>query len=545
MSVAVVSETFKTMDFTATGPFSGTISGIAPSAVTVAGTQTVNGQIAYTSSTQGSGSGTANGSGNADVPGTGTVPITFTASGTLNDDAGTISGPWTADTFNGSPLGESMSGAGTFDVSDFSVQIDSTSANWDLTWNGTIVPTSTEAFDIAIASASWIVGGVQFAFEVTGPVQSATDHSTSITDVKLYYAAGTDLGDILGSSLGSVPVYWNQAGGTASDTAMAAAPSGATHVLVVADQADSVSESNEGNNVFALALPGDQSTIGLYNPATSVFYLRNSNDTGTADLTCAYGPGGQSWQPVVGDFNGDGADTIGLYDPSTSIFYLRNTNDTGQADLTIAYGPGGQGWHPIVGDFDGDGTDTIGLYDPSTSIFHLRNSNDSGLANLTVAYGPGGLGWQPMIGDFDGNGTDTIGLYDPSASVFYLRNSNDTGVADLVVAYGPGSLGWDPMIGDFDGDQTDTIGLHNPDNGKFYLRNSNSNGTADLTFAYGPAASDWVPLTGNWTGAATATDNLLAAMAAELESLSAKGLTSGSSQSGLSAAEVDALFGQI
>jgi len=84
---------------------------------------------------------------------------------------------------------------------------------------------------------------------------------------------------------------------------------------------------------------GRQGTIGLYDPATSVFYLRDSNDTGYANRTFVYGPAGSGWKPIAGDWNGDGKDTIGLYDPAASFFYLRNSNDAGYADGTFMYGP--------------------------------------------------------------------------------------------------------------------------------------------------------------------------------------------------------------
>ncbi|MEZ6079785.1 MAG: hypothetical protein R3C56_30170 [Pirellulaceae bacterium] len=35
--------------------------------------------------------------------------------------------------------------------------------------------------------------------------------------------------------------------------------------------------------------------------------------------------------PIVGDWDGDGIDTIGVYDPNTQMFNLRNTNSGGRA----------------------------------------------------------------------------------------------------------------------------------------------------------------------------------------------------------------------
>jgi hypothetical protein len=51
---------------------------------------------------------------------------------------------------------------------------------------------------------------------------------------------------------------------------------------------------------------------------------------------------------VAGDWNGDGVDTVGVY--RNGVFFLRNSNTSGFADLVFAFGiPGDQ---PIAGDWD-------------------------------------------------------------------------------------------------------------------------------------------------------------------------------------------------
>lgn len=55
----------------------------------------------------------------------------------------------------------------------------------------------------------------------------------------------------------------------------------------------------------------------------------------------------------VGDWDGDGDDTAGLYNAATSTFFLKNTNAAGAADMVFGYGPPGAGWTPVVGDWDG------------------------------------------------------------------------------------------------------------------------------------------------------------------------------------------------
>ena len=78
-------------------------------------------------------------------------------------------------------------------------------------------------------------------------------------------------------------------------------------------------------------------------------------------MTFNYGAAGAGWTPIAGDWNGDGKDTIGLYNPTTSKFFLRNTtslqgpSDKGYADVAFTYGPANAGWLPIAGDWNGPG----------------------------------------------------------------------------------------------------------------------------------------------------------------------------------------------
>lgn len=213
-----------------------------------------------------------------------------------------------------------------------------------------------------------------------------------------------------------------------------------------------------------------------------MFYLRNANNDGYANLGFGYGLASDT--PLNGDWNGDGINSIGIR--RNEVFHLRNSNSAGFADLVFAYGIPGD--LPVVGDWDGDGMDTVGIY--RDGVFHLRNSNTPGPADLSFTYGMAGD--VPLAGDWDDDGVDSIGIF--RGGVFYLRNANTAGNADLTFAYGmPNDI---PLCGDWDGDATDTIGIHR--NGIFYLRDSNTPGAADRQFSYG-ASSD-TPLTGNWDG---------------------------------------------
>jgi CSLREA domain-containing protein len=228
----------------------------------------------------------------------------------------------------------------------------------------------------------------------------------------------------------------------------------------------------------------DRDTTGVFRPSNGALYLKNTNETGFADVAINYGLPGDN--PVVGDWDGNGTATIGIY--RNGSFYLRNSNTIGFADLVFAFGaPGDQ---PIAGDWNGDGIDTIGVYRNGT--FFLRNSNSSGAPEMSFALGmPGDVG---IAGDWNGDGLDTTGVFRPGNGALYLKNTNVSGFADTVINYGlPGDM---PVTGDWDNDGVDTIGVYR--NGTFYLRNSNTIGFADLVFALGVNGD--MPIAGDWDG---------------------------------------------
>src|SRR5262249_31751450 len=91
-------------------------------------------------------------------------------------------------------------------------------------------------------------------------------------------------------------------------------------------------------------------TVGVFDPATANWYLRNSNSAGGANLLFAFGA--PNWLPVAGDWNGDGRTTVGVVDPSTHTWYLTNSNATGAPDIA-PFVFGSPGSVPLVGDWDG------------------------------------------------------------------------------------------------------------------------------------------------------------------------------------------------
>jgi hypothetical protein len=146
--------------------------------------------------------------------------------------------------------------------------------------------------------------------------------------------------------------------------------------------------------------------VGLYDPATGLFHLRNGQSAGPADLTFPFGPGGNAgWKPIAGNWTGGHAgnlDTVGLFNPATATFYLRNTNTAGPANTAFQFGPTGNAWTPLGNDWDDLLPGTIGFHDMSNGLFRLRNSNSAGMADLKFAYGPTSTSWKAVVGNWDG-----------------------------------------------------------------------------------------------------------------------------------------------
>jgi hypothetical protein len=228
------------------------------------------------------------------------------------------------------------------------------------------------------------------------------------------------------------------------------------------------------------------------------YLLRNANSAGIPEIVFEHGSRGDL--PVAGDWNGDGIDTVGYYRRGT--FYLRNSNSSGAADISFAFG-NSEGDLPVVGDWNEDGRDTIGVYRPSNGSFYLKDTNASGAADYSFAYGNSED--LPVAGDWNNSGTDTIGLYRPSTGYFYLNNTNANDAPDYSFAYGNGGQGDLPVAGDWDENGYDSVGVWRPTNGVWYLDNEvPGDQPVSYVFPYGNVGPR-IPIVGDWNNSGTDT----------------------------------------
>ncbi|MBZ0303056.1 MAG: right-handed parallel beta-helix repeat-containing protein, partial [Anaerolineae bacterium] len=244
------------------------------------------------------------------------------------------------------------------------------------------------------------------------------------------------------------------------------------------------SEVSTSTNACAAAVTH---TVGLYQAGIWQFWQTNAG--GSPAITFNFGPQQTGWQPVVGDWDGDGTDGIGVY--QNGVWLLRNATSGGSVDVTIAFGPAESGWQPVVGDWDGDGTDGIGLY--KNGLWLLRQTATSGSPTTTFAFGPAESGWLPVAGDWNGSGLATVGLYKDGLWLLSNRMPAVSDVPPFVYA----SVGWVPVVGDWNEDRQETAGAYQ--NGVWQLRQSNSGGMPDVSFAVS-VGGGWQPLASVYEG---------------------------------------------
>lgn len=236
-------------------------------------------------------------------------------------------------------------------------------------------------------------------------------------------------------------------------------------------------------------------TVGVFQPTTNQFQLRDSNSSGPPDHAITFGQSGD--QPIVGDWNNSGTDQVGVFRPSTGQFILQ----VARKIITVNFGQAGD--IAVAGDWDGNGIDTPGVFNPANGQWQLTNgingqnaNNSFPTPNFTFTFGQNGD--IPIVGDWDGNGIDGVGFFRTGNSTFNLSNGFQ-GTVDIK-PFIFGGLGVKPLAGDWNGDGIATIGVFNPNTGTMSLNNTNNagNGVGDIVFSFGQNGD--IPIAGDWDG---------------------------------------------
>ncbi len=239
LSVTVLSEAFKAVEFTAPGKLAGDLS-VSGTQVAFRGEARLTGMVAYDKVDHGvigDHGATLSASGNWGVD---ILSGTWDLSGhveSIEDQNGLLSGTAVVDQSHvRGPLAADLKGtyqvadAAVFDFSDFSLDLKLSGPQGSLAFTGSLAPTETKRFDVVVAP-TWGDNGVNVAVTVPGRVHQAATRAAPVTQIELYWAQGAKLLSALDDK---IPVYWNEASGSYTVTDLPPAPAKATGLAFVA-----------------------------------------------------------------------------------------------------------------------------------------------------------------------------------------------------------------------------------------------------------------------------------------------------------------------
>ncbi|MFM9880348.1 MAG: FG-GAP-like repeat-containing protein [Burkholderiaceae bacterium] len=285
----------------------------------------------------------------------------------------------------------------------------------------------------------------------------------------------------------------------------------------------------------ALDLGGDTCLKDLVfssDPITDVSFTAqtlaypNAPNFGTSGTPRPHGSGFSSinWQPLSGDFNGDGRTDFIRIDARHYWMFL--SNGDGTFNTVVAnypsnpdFGIGANYWIPLTGDFNGDGKTDLIRVDISGYWMFLSNGDGTfnavnlpypGAANFDLTSSAGYANWSPQTGDFDGDGRTDLLRIDATGYWMFLSNGDGT-FRHYSLGYpggtnfGSTSHPWLPMVADFNGDgKSDLLRINATG---YWLFMSKGDGTfSELTANYpgspnfGTTSTNWLPQIGDFNG---------------------------------------------
>ncbi|MFI5954203.1 hypothetical protein [Cryptosporangium sp. NPDC051539] len=201
---------------------------------------------------------------------------------------------------------------------------------------------------------------------------------------------------------------------------------------------------------------GDGSeTVGIAradgNANTFTWFLRNANSAGPSDRSFTFGQPGLTeilrGTPIAGNFDpSDDAYEVGYVIADTTgtlRWTIRLDLTASSPTVTFAYGHLGD--TPVVGDWNGDGADTAGIV-RGKQWMQINDVLSGGSPDTNFPFGATAsrIREVPIVGDWNGDGVDSPGLLRniPASNpegrlrLWLYRNSNNTGGADGSFIYG-------------------------------------------------------------------------------------------------------------
>jgi len=143
--------------------------------------------------------------------------------------------------------------------------------------------------------------------------------------------------------------------------------------------------------------------------------------------------GAPGYEPVIGDYDGDGCWDMAVYQETTGLWYIRTLN--GQM-LVVGAGLGGSEYSPVPGDYDGDGCWDVAIYGRTTGRWFIYSLAHRIFLGWGILWGAPGL--EPVMGDYDGDGKWDMGLYQETTGLWFVGSLDGRILAYASFWGGPG-----------------------------------------------------------------------------------------------------------
>ena len=258
--------------------------------------------------------------------------------------------------------------------------------------------------------------------------------------------------------------------------------------------------SYEARTVFQPVLgdyDGDgRGDIAVFRPLGAAWQLSRSSEGEVAECF-----GAVHAIPAPGDYDGDRRTDIAFYQPRTSQWFLRPT--IGGSEVKYLGSVGGPNSLPIPGDYDGDRKTDPAVYNPATSTWTLQQSR-SGLATLLFGWSHNDV---PVPADYDGDGRTDLAVYRPNgdcvSGVGFWEIRDPAGGINRV-SYGGSFLDPArdytldmPVPADYDGDGRADMAIFRPSTATWYLLRSKAGPTKR---AFGVPGGQALPVPADYDG---------------------------------------------
>ena len=235
----------------------------------------------------------------------------------------------------------------------------------------------------------------------------------------------------------------------------------------------------------------DVPNFALRDATTGRWYLKYYYSDGSLDTSNFSAifdwVSGTNYQSFVGDMNNDGFNDIGVRDTTTGIWHFaqRSTTSVNFANNNNFTWASGANYQPLTGDFDGDGHTDIVMRDSSTGTWYFRKAGTTAYTYPTqyTFTWTAGAGYEPLVGDFNHDGRLDIALRNVATGEIQFATQNATAFTFTVQSASftwAAGTNYQAFSGDFDRDGYGDVALRQKDNGNLFL--ANGNGTLSQFF---------------------------------------------------------------